>query len=173
MLLDAVYVIRTLINDPDIILLDEPFSALDSETRLYLDGVLMEAVETFHKTVVLVTYDIHEAVALPKRVVVLGGRPSQVKKICDIDIKARSPIGARSDPSLSGYFQALCGELDIQRSWVQHDAIRFHRTTQAESACPQTPPLRDRPDRSWGRFSFTQNRLRTGGSGRDFRSRGY
>ncbi len=114
-----VALIRTLINDPDIILLDEPFSALDYQTRLYLEGVLMEAVDTFHKTVVLVTHDIDEAVALSKRVVVLGGRPSQVKKIYDIDIAARSPIGARSDPNFSGYFHALCGELDIQTE-VRH-----------------------------------------------------
>src|SRR3978361_683903 len=108
-----VALIRTLIMDPDILLLDEPFSALDYQTRLYLEGVLMEAVETFHKTVVLVTHDIDEAVALSKRVVGLGGRPSQVKKIYDIEIAARSPIGARSDPNFSGYFHALCGELDI------------------------------------------------------------
>lgn len=109
-----VALIRTLINDPDMILLDEPFSALDYQTRLYLEGVLMEAVETFNKTVVLVTHDIDEAVALSKRVVVLGGRPSKVKNIYDIDIGARTPIGARSDPRFSGYFHALCSELDIQ-----------------------------------------------------------
>jgi NitT/TauT family transport system ATP-binding protein len=109
-----VALIRTLINDPDIILLDEPFSALDYQTRLYLEGVLMEAVEKFNKTVVLVTHDIDEAVALSKRVVVLGGRPSTVKTVYDIDIAARSPIGARSDPRFSGYFHSLCSELDIQ-----------------------------------------------------------
>src|SRR5258707_7757144 len=109
-----VALIRTLIIDPDILLLDEPFSALDYQTRLYLEGVLMEAVQTFRKTVVLVTHDIDEAVALSKRVIVLGGRPSQVKKIYDIDIAARTPIGARSDPNFAGYFHALCGELDIQ-----------------------------------------------------------
>jgi NitT/TauT family transport system ATP-binding protein len=109
-----VALIRTLINDPDIILLDEPFSALDYQTRLYLEGVLMEAVETFHKTVVLVTHDIDEAVALSKRVVVLGGRPSTVKKVYDVDIGARTPIEARSNPKFSGYFHALCAELDIQ-----------------------------------------------------------
>ena len=109
-----VALIRTLINDPDIILLDEPFSALDYQTRLYLEGVLVEAVETFHKTVVLVTHDIDEAVALSKRVVVLGGRPSQVKQIHSIDLATRSPIGARSDPHFAGYFHTLCGELDIQ-----------------------------------------------------------
>lgn len=109
-----VALIRTLINDPDIILLDEPFSALDYQTRLYLEGVLMEAVETFNKTVVLVTHDIDEAVALSKRVVVLGGRPSRVKTVYDIDISARTPIAARSDPRFSGYFHSLCSELDIQ-----------------------------------------------------------
>jgi NitT/TauT family transport system ATP-binding protein len=109
-----VALIRTLINDPDIILLDEPFSALDYQTRLYLEGVLMEAVETFHKTVVLVTHDIDEAVALSKRVIVLGGRPSHVKRIYDIDIGARTPIEARGNARFSDYFHTLCAELDIQ-----------------------------------------------------------
>jgi len=109
-----VALIRTLIVDPDILLLDEPFSALDYQTRLYLEGVLMDAVERLKKTVVLVTHDIDEAVALSRRVVVLGQRPAKVKAIYDIEINERSPIGARSDPRFAGYFNALCGELDIQ-----------------------------------------------------------
>ena len=92
-----VALIRTLIMDPDILLLDEPFSALDYQTRLYLEGVLKDAVETYHKTVILVTHDIDEAVALSKRVVVLSGRPARVKIVHDIDIAANSPIAARSD----------------------------------------------------------------------------
>jgi NitT/TauT family transport system ATP-binding protein len=109
-----VALIRTLITDPDILLLDEPFSALDYQTRLHLEGVLIEAVETFHKTVVLVTHDIDEAVALSRRVVVLSGRPSRVKSVHDIEIAAHSPIDARSDPRFSDYFDTLCRELDIQ-----------------------------------------------------------
>jgi NitT/TauT family transport system ATP-binding protein len=109
-----VALIRTLIMDPDILLLDEPFSALDYQTRLYLEGVLKEAVETYHKTVILVTHDIDEAVALSKRVVVLSGRPARVKVVHDIEIAATSPITARSDGRFSGYFHALCAELDIQ-----------------------------------------------------------
>jgi NitT/TauT family transport system ATP-binding protein len=106
--------IRTLIVDPDILLLDEPFSALDYQTRLYLEGVLVAAATQFKKTVVLVTHDIDEAVALSRRVVVLNHRPTTVKAIYDIDIGEHSPIGARSDPKFSGYFKSLCGELEIQ-----------------------------------------------------------
>jgi len=109
-----VALIRTLIMDPDILLLDEPFSALDYQTRLYLEGVLKEAVETYHKTVILVTHDIDEAVALSKRIVVLSGRPARVKTVHDIEISAASPIAARSDGRFSGYFHTLCAELDIQ-----------------------------------------------------------
>jgi NitT/TauT family transport system ATP-binding protein len=113
-----VALIRTLIMDPDILLLDEPFSALDYQTRLYLEGVLKEAVETYHKTVILVTHDIDEAVALSKRVVVLSGRPARVKAVHDIEIAATSPIAARSDSRFSGYFHTLCAELDIQTERV-------------------------------------------------------
>jgi len=109
-----VALIRTLIMDPDILLLDEPFSALDYQTRLYLEGVLQEAVETFDKTVILVTHDIDEAVALSKRVVVLSHRPARVKAVHEIEIAEHSPIAARSDPRFSEYFHMLCGELDIQ-----------------------------------------------------------
>ena len=109
-----VALIRTLIMDPDILLLDEPFSALDYQTRLYLEGVLKDAVETYNKTVILVTHDIDEAVALSKRVIVLSGRPARVKVVHDIDLSATSPIAARSDARFSGYFHALCAELDIQ-----------------------------------------------------------
>ena len=109
-----VALIRTLIYDPQVILLDEPFSALDYQTRLHLEGVLVEAVETFKKTVILVTHDIDEAVALSKRVVVLSSRPGYVKAIHEIDLSQRTPIESRSDPKFSGYFHTLCAELDIQ-----------------------------------------------------------
>ena len=103
-----VALIRTLIMDPDILLLDEPFSALDYQTRLYLEGVLKEAVETYHKTVILVTHDIDEAVALSKRVVVLSGRPARVKIVHDIDIAASSPDhGAKRQPLLRLFPRAL------------------------------------------------------------------
>lgn len=109
-----VALIRTLAMDPDILLLDEPFSALDYQTRLHLEGVLVDAVERRGKTVILITHDIDEAVALSKRVVVLSGRPSRIKAVHDIDIVAHTPVGSRSDPNFAGWFHKLCGELDIQ-----------------------------------------------------------
>ena len=109
-----VALMRTLIMDPDILLLDEPFSALDYQTRLYLESVLLEAVETFHKTVILVTHDVDEAVALSRRVVALSGRPTNVKNVHRIDLERGSPIEARAARRFSEYFHTLCGELDIQ-----------------------------------------------------------
>lgn len=111
-----VALIRTLIVDPEILLLDEPFSALDYQTRLYLEGVLVDAVQTFKKTVILVTHDIDEVVALANRVLVLTMRPALAKAVHSIDIQEHSPLAARSDPRFADYFHMLCAELDIQTS---------------------------------------------------------
>ena len=99
----------------DLVRIDtQDLSGDESKVAHYLEGVLKDAVETYHKTVILVTHDIDEAVALSKRVVVLSGRPARVKTVHDIDIHAPSPIAARSDGRFSGYFHSLCAELDIQ-----------------------------------------------------------
>ena len=105
-----VALIRTLIVDPDILLLDEPFSALDYQTRLYLEGVLVDAVTTFKKTVILVTHDIDEVVALANKVVVLTKRPASAKAEHSIGIMEHDPLAARSDPRFSDYFHMLCSE---------------------------------------------------------------
>jgi NitT/TauT family transport system ATP-binding protein len=109
-----VALIRTLIMDPELLLLDEPFSALDYQTRLYLEGVLLDAVATYNKTVILITHDIDEAVALSKRVVVLSGRPTRVKSVHAVGLDRTSPVAARSDARFGDFFKTLCSELDIQ-----------------------------------------------------------
>jgi NitT/TauT family transport system ATP-binding protein len=95
-------------------LMDEPFSAVDPVVRAQLQDEFLRLQGELRKTIVFVTHDIDEAVALSKRVVVLSGRPARVKIVHDIEIDAASPIAARSDSRFSGYFHALCAELDIQ-----------------------------------------------------------
>src|SRR5579863_3031650 len=73
-----VAICRALIHDPDILLMDEPFSALDAITRDQMNVALSEILETYKKTVVFVTHSIREAAFLSDRVVVMGGRPSTI-----------------------------------------------------------------------------------------------
>ena len=103
---------------------------------------MKDAVETYHKTVILVTHDIDEAVALSKRVVVLSGRPARVKVVHDIDIAATSPIAARSDSRFSGYFHSLCAELDIQteRTALHSSSLEPTRGRSADRARRGTSP---------------------------------
>lgn len=80
---------RTLAIDPDIILLDEPFAALDAETRVLLQTEFARIWDSLGKTVLLVTHDLHEAVALSDRVLVMSGRPGSVQ--ADIEIPFQRP----------------------------------------------------------------------------------
>ena len=76
--------IRTLATSPDVLLLDEPFSALDYQTRLAVSGDISQIIRREHKTALLVTHDISEAISLSDRIVVLSHRPATVKAIHDL-----------------------------------------------------------------------------------------
>jgi NitT/TauT family transport system ATP-binding protein len=88
-----VAICRSLIHDPQVLLMDEPFSALDAITRDQMNIVLSELLEKFNKTVVFVTHSIKEAIFLSDRVVVLGGRPAGVT----LDLKIDFPRPRRSE----------------------------------------------------------------------------
>lgn len=111
-----VALIRTLITDPDIILLDEPFSALDYQTRLVLEEEIVSILRETGKTVVLITHDIGEAIAMSDRVAVMTQRPTSVKKVYDIGMarKHGSCLKARNDPMYQKFFDAIWADLDIQ-----------------------------------------------------------
>lgn len=108
--------IRTLITDPDIILLDEPFSALDYQTRLVLEDEIVSILREFGKTVVLITHDIGEAIAMSDRVAVMTQRPTMVKKLYDVGLSREhgSCLKARSDGRYQTFFDSIWADLDIQ-----------------------------------------------------------
>lgn len=109
-----VALIRTLATDPDILLLDEPFSALDYVTRLALSDDLYKIIKNEGKTAILVTHDLAEAISLSDRVVVLTKRPATVKKIYDINLTDKStPIHNRKCKEFSTYYDEIWRDLDV------------------------------------------------------------
>ena len=106
--------IRTLATEPRILLLDEPFSALDYQTRLSVSADIYKIIRQEHKTALLVTHDISEAISLSDRVVVLTQRPATVKAIHDLGkLRSLSPLERRNAPDFRTFFNLIWGELDI------------------------------------------------------------
>ncbi len=104
---------RTLALDPKAILLDEPFSALDFQTRLILQGDVKRIIREQHKAAILVTHDIGEAIAMADRVLVLSQRPGTIKNIHDIELGDVTDPGAlRRSPAFNEYFDTIWRELD-------------------------------------------------------------
>ena len=105
--------IRTLALDPQLLLLDEPFSALDYQTRLSVSADICKLIRRTGKTVLLITHDLSEAISLADRVVVLTKRPSTVKKELEIHLTLAddSPLAARNAPEFNGYFNQLWEEM--------------------------------------------------------------
>ena len=107
--------IRTLAVRPELLLLDEPFSALDYQTRLFVSDEIGEIIKNEGITAILVTHDISEAVSMSDRVIVLTTRPAGVKSIHTIDIDSfeNSPMKRRNSPQFREYFNTIWKELDV------------------------------------------------------------
>ena len=106
--------IRTLAVEPQILLLDEPFSALDYQTRLAVSADISEIIRRTHKTALLVTHDISEAIGMSDQIVVLSHRPGRVKRVHDLS--CFSDVGAmerRNAPEFQSLFHEIWGELDV------------------------------------------------------------
>lgn len=107
-----VALIRTLAFDPLILLLDEPFSALDYQTRLHVSGEVAQIIRQENKTAVLVTHDIAEAVSLADRVLVFSSRPAHLKSEHVIHLpRSSDSIVARNTPDFQSYFNTIWKEL--------------------------------------------------------------
>jgi NitT/TauT family transport system ATP-binding protein len=109
---------RTLVTEPDVILLDEPFAALDSQTRIALADEVVAELRRENKTVVLVTHDIGEAITMAERVIVMSRRPGRIKSEHRLAYASargapQPPLALRSAPEFNTYFQRVWAELDI------------------------------------------------------------
>ena len=93
-----VAIARAYANDPEVLLMDEPFGALDAQTRAQLQTELLKTWEQEKKTCFFITHDVDEAILLAQRVVIMSARPGRIKRIVDIDIPYPRDQGTKSDP---------------------------------------------------------------------------
>ena len=103
-----------LLEKPDLLLLDEPFSALDYQTRLNVSDDIGKILKIQRKPAILVTHDISEAISMADRVLILSKRPATVIKIVpiDLDMKDRTPLSSRNAPAFKSYFNLIWKELN-------------------------------------------------------------
>ncbi|WP_296272879.1 ABC transporter ATP-binding protein [Pseudomonas sp. UBA6323] len=97
-MMQRVAIARALANDPQILLMDEPFGALDSQTRLQMQQLLLQVWGNAKKTVVFVTHDIDEAILLADRIYVMGARPGRIKEILDVPIERPRNLDVVMEP---------------------------------------------------------------------------
>lgn len=112
-----VALIRTLILNPDILLLDEPFSALDYQNRLLISNDVYNIIQKEKKTTIMVTHDVGEAVSMADTILVLSKRPSIIKNIYNINYKdKKNPIDNRINDEYNLYCNKIWKELDVTQS---------------------------------------------------------
>lgn len=105
--------IRTLALGPELLLLDEPFSALDFQTRLTVCDDVAQILRREKKTALLVTHDLSEAVSMADRIIVLSKRPARIRSILELDFEAGlTPFARRNTPEFKDYFNLLWKELN-------------------------------------------------------------
>lgn len=104
--------IRTLAAKPEILLLDEPFSALDYQTRLTVCDDVYNIIRSEKKTAILVTHDISEAISVADRILVLSARPARVTASHKLGFGSTVPLKRRESPQFSGWFETLWRELN-------------------------------------------------------------
>lgn len=104
--------IRTLAVDPDVLLLDEPFSALDYQTRLSVCNDVYSIIRNEKKTALLITHDISEAISVADKIVVLSARPARLIATHDIVFPEGEPLKRRENKEFSKWFELLWRELN-------------------------------------------------------------
>ena len=109
-----VALIRTLALKPDVLLLDEPLSALDAQSRLAIGDDIYNIIKKEKKTAIMVSHDISEAISMSDRIIVLSKRPGKIKNIYTINLDNKSnPINNRSSLNFSNYYNKIWSDLDV------------------------------------------------------------
>ncbi len=109
-----VALIRTLATNPNLLLLDEPFSALDYQSRLAISDDIYNILRKEKKTMIMVTHDIAEAISMCDKVIVLSDRPSVIKSIYNIELENKStPINNRKNKKFTYYYDAIWRDIDF------------------------------------------------------------
>ena len=108
-----VALIRTLVLKPDLLLLDEPFSALDAQTKIAVQNDVYIIIKQEKKSALIVTHDIGEAIALADKIIILSDRPAKVKKIVNIKINNLSPLERRNNSQFNEYHNQISHLLGI------------------------------------------------------------
>ena len=113
---------RTLAVNPKILLLDEPFSALDYQSKLKLEDLVFETLKSFNKTAILVTHDLGEAIAMSDRIYLFSAKPGRIAKIFTVpnELRALKPFDARNHSLYPSLFQTI---------WKELESLEHHSTT--------------------------------------------
>lgn len=115
-----VALIRTLALKPKVLLLDEPFSALDYQTRLNVCNDVSKIIENEKKTAILVTHDIQEAISMADKIIVLSKRPAEIKSIHNVNLKKYgTPFQRRYSPEFSNLFETIWKEIQNEKENAQ------------------------------------------------------
>ena len=119
-----VNIARALIMEPQLILLDEPFAALDAQTREFMQVELLKILARTRTTALFITHQINEAIFLSSRVIVFSARPATIKEVIDVDLPASRTLSIKREPS----FLAI-----EQRVWalIEEEAVRTGMMTAA------------------------------------------
>ncbi|MEV0856331.1 ABC transporter ATP-binding protein [Nocardia fluminea] len=129
-----VAIARSLAFDPEVLLMDEPFAALDAQTRESLQDELLRIWRTTGKTILFITHGIDEAVYLGQRVAVLTSRPGRVKAVIDIDIDRTGDTDVRSSEQFRDYRHRIWTELQSEVSRAQRLELAADDSTAAAAA---------------------------------------
>jgi NitT/TauT family transport system ATP-binding protein len=121
-----VAIARALVYRPSILLMDEPFGALDAQTRGLMQELLLKIWEAHKVTVIFITHDVDEAIFLADRVVVLASRPGSVKRVLTIDLPRPRTLELLTDPAFSAIKREVLADIRQESLKMMTEDLNTH-----------------------------------------------